>query len=354
MKYGVEYVPWGQYGSTHFYTPAPQTYKDVALTMGLEPSLLQSGLQGMYDPNSSLYSGMENSINAYYDRAQNDYMKYINNMMDSMMSNTGSGSMPTTVADVLRSHGNGSLESGAAREITDLAALEAAKAGEVFDNAISSFIPSQKAALRSKAGAVRSLSQPDWYDQSLMAAWALPRANASSSQFANSSNTSRQQIANVAQGNNDMLRYLMQMRLNNATTLGANVANFGLERARALTAANNSRLGYLANVGQGLLQGALYPRTTQIQSFGPAGTSMLGTMTNATGGFRMGGSPGPGPVPQPQDPYTPPGGGGAFGDSNYYAGANTAANGLQAGIEAAINSGAFGGGNNQRGANTAR
>ena len=80
---------------------------------------------------------------------------------------------------------------------------------------------------------------------------------------------------------------------------------------------------------------------------------MLGTMTNATGGFKTGDSHGPGPVPQ--DPYTSPGGKGAFSDSNYYTGANIAENGLQAGIEAAINSGAFGGGNNnQRGANTAR
>lgn len=326
MKYGVDYVPWGQYGSTHFYTQTPQTYKDVAAIMGLDPGLLQSGLQGMYDPNSSLYSGFENSINSYYDRAQNDYMKYINSMMG------GTSGMPTSVADVLRGRGGGSLETGASREITDLASLEAAKAGEAFDNAISSFIPSQKAALRAKAGGVRSLGTPDWFDQSLMAAWAMPRANAATGAYSNSSNTSRQQIANIANGNQDMLRYLMQMGAQNG-------ASIGLDRARALTAAlaaaNNSRLGYLANVGQGLLQGALNPHTYQIQSYGPAGTSMLGTMTNPTGGFRGGGSSGPGPTPEPQNP--------SQNYNSYYSGASTAGNTVADSIQNAINSGMLGG-----------
>lgn len=303
--YGVQSVPWGEYGQTNYYTRPPQTYRDIADVMGLDYRTLGANLRYLYDPTDpTLFSGMERAIGSYYDTAQNDYLRYINQLMGSTPNST-----PTTVADVLRQRGGGSLEAGTAGQITDLASLEAAGAQSAIERALSSFIPSQKAALRSRSGATRSLSEPDAFDQSIKAAWAPLVANAASGQYANSSNTARNQVANVAQGNNDLYRQL-------ATYSAQNAANFGLERARALTALNNTRLGYLGNVGQSLLQGAMSPQMMQVQSFPRAGTSMLGTMSNATGGFMGGGGGGMNPTPTPEPRNNEGGGGGgAVGSS---------------------------------------
>lgn len=271
--YGTQSAPWGEYGRTNFYTPPPQTYASLANVLGLDSRTLGANLRHLYDPmDSPLYQNAESAINSYYNNAQNDYLRYINQLMGT------NNNTPTTVADVLRQRGGGSLETGTANQITDLAALESAGAQSAIEKALASFIPSQKAALRARSGATRSLSDPDWGDQSVRAAWAPLVANAASGQYANSSNTARQQVANVAQGNNDLLRQF-------ATYGAQNAANFSLERARALAGLRTAGLGYLGSIGNSLMQGAMNAQTTPVQSFPRGGTTMLGTMTNPTGGF---------------------------------------------------------------------
>lgn len=299
-SYGVQNIPWGEYGRTNFYTQAPADYQDVAQSLGLDARELGANLRYLYNPTSQLYSQLAGLIDADYGRIENDYMSIIDRMMSRY------GSTPRTIADVERQSGGGDLAAGIAREINDPSDLESA----ALQRVLSEFAPSQKAALRAKAGASRSLSSPDWYDQSIKAAWAPLVANA----YSNAQTGYRNQLGNVAQGNNDLMRSLALAWTNTAGGLATS-------RAQALAGLRTAGLGNLSGLGTGIANAALNPRTTQVQSFGPAGTNMLGTMSNATGGFAKTDKPtGPGN----DDKDKTGGGGGATGTEGggYSGGAN--------------------------------